>query len=119
MRVLLALSLALSAGASQATPDGVARMNAARDDWQVCVADRVREIDDGISPASDIATGVQSSCAPQFTAMLDTMTLGQVRYSAEKDRERQTRVFATRVTLEQRAAKRRAVTASAPRSSAP
>jgi hypothetical protein len=82
------------------------KMAEARDNWQLCIADQVAELDDGISNASDIATGVQSSCDNEFKQMLDTMTLGSNRYEIERSREARTKEFATRIVLLQRATKR-------------
>jgi len=100
--ILIALiSIHLAANADDASM----KMHVARDDWQLCVANEVKKIDDGISPASDIATAVQSTCQSEFKKMLDTMALGSVRHDVEQGRQSQTKELAIRITLMQRANK--------------
>ena len=83
--------------------------------WRWCLHKEVRAIDDGISSAGDIATAVEGSCQPEFHAMVESLKLDGVgRHWWDVHGEQVTRDAATRIVLQQRAA-RRSVTASAPR----
>lgn len=96
------LALAASSAVGQLTP-----LERVRAVWQGCVRGEIEKLDDGVSPAADIATAVQRSCEAEHDAMLDTMTLSpQVRYQISTERAATTREFAIGETLRVRATRR-------------
>jgi hypothetical protein len=117
MKYLILAFAALAAGAEAAAPEAA---SPARLAFNHCVFDDVAALDDGVSPVADVATAVQSSCAEEYMHALDAMALNApMRAEMERTREKNTRDIAMRMVLIVRSNRRAALTASAPRSSAP
>ena len=113
LAILVALAASVDAQPKPATSQ--ADMDAARGAWTLCVLKEVETLDDGISPASEVATAVQSSCPREYMRTLDTMYLERdARAGMEQSREKTTHDVAVRMVFMVRA-KRRGATASAPR----
>ena len=75
-----------------------------KDEWHQCIAKETSKLDDKISPASDIALAVSSSCEVEFNAYLDTVTVSQqTKQNLKADRARATQDVAIKIVLLQRA----------------
>ena len=101
---------ATSAAEPVAKPPEVATTNhdALRDIWHGCLARAIREVDDHISPASDIATGVQSQCQAEYDALTNSFKFSpDVVQRINEDRYVRTRELATKLVLQVRAADRK------------
>lgn len=48
-----------------------------RDAWAQCLAMHISTLDDGVSPASDIATAVQNSCADEYESLSSVISASQ------------------------------------------
>lgn len=82
-----------------------AKRNQALDAWRACLGAEVRRLDDGVSPAGDMAYALQNSCAPEYSAYLRA---GPVAPStSDAARQDATRQVAARLVLEYRALQRK------------
>lgn len=85
----------------------VNRLDGAKELWHACIAKRVAVLDDGISPASDIATAVQTDCAAEHEVFLSRMTLSPaMRAQFAAGRLEDTRQVATVLVIKIRALRR-------------
>lgn len=86
-----------------------ANLDRLKEDWQLCLLRNIEAIDDGVSPASDIATAVQSTCSEEYAAMGDAVTMSQeAKYQVYQDRFKTTKGAAIPIVLIARAAKNKA-----------
>jgi hypothetical protein len=82
-------------------------LEAARNIWHLCIAIEANRIDDTTSPASDIATALQSTCESAYVRYLDQMTLNQqMRQQFLAQRLATTKEVATTMVLKLRAKRR-------------
>lgn len=80
------------------------KMDDAKFAWQVCVAHAVKELDDRMSPASDIATAVSDQCGDEYQALLDASTISpETKYRLHSQRAATTKDLAVKLVLMQRA----------------
>lgn len=106
-RVLIMVGLVAVPLVLFAQTEQVNALNKARGIWHACILKEASSLDDGVSPASDIATGVQMSCIPEHDAMLDQMTIGpEIRYQFSQQRVDLTKQVAIKFVLQLRAEKR-------------
>ena len=74
-----------------------------KDEWHLCISKETAKLDDGISPASDIARAVSSSCETEFDAFLDSLSLSaQTKHTLRSDRSNATENVAIKIVLMQR-----------------
>lgn len=105
----IALYAALSIVFAHAQTSSPLSLNQSRDAWHVCIAKEAIKLDDGISPASDIASALQVMCEKEHSAMLDRMTVSpETRYRLSQDRIANTKEVAIRLVLQIRAERRSA-----------
>ena len=110
LKLILIFLGAVAAGTSVRAQDKPASaLDNARDQWHLCIANEAVKLDDGVSPASDIASAVQSSCETEFSGMLDRMTLNpEMRQLFMSKRLESTKEVGITIALKLRAKKRAA-----------
>lgn len=79
--------------------------NALRDIWQGCLAAAIREVDDHISTASDVATAVQNRCQAEYDQLNRSFNFSpEMMRLLNEERFSRTKEVATILVLEVRGA---------------
>lgn len=84
-----------------------AEHDALHDIWQGCLVSAIRELDDHISTASDIAAGVQNSCRAEYDSMTRSFNFPpEINRRLDEERTARTKELAMILVLRVRAADR-------------